>query len=211
MAKIKAMEESFDAAAVSSSSRTNTAANTGALIREAKAQFGFALRLSPNMAEAYNGLGLLLARQGQDDEAVAQYEAALLSDPKFIEARYNLGAAWLRMGRMNEAMAFREVLRVEPDHIKTLNNLAWILATGRNPAFRNGAEAVQFARHLTQLRETPETLDTLAVAYAEAGCFSEAIATAQKAVQLSATSDPNLSAEIQRRARRVPSRKPWRE
>jgi hypothetical protein len=67
-----------------------------------------------------------------------------------------------------------------------LNNLAWILATNPDPTVRNGAKAINYARRacdLTNFRITIP-LGTLAAAYAEAGQFTEAVATAEKACHL---------------------------
>jgi tetratricopeptide (TPR) repeat protein len=67
-----------------------------------------------------------------------------------------------------------------------LNNLAWQLATSADPKTRDGRQAVELARRaceLTQYRVTV-MVGTLAAAYAEAGQFDEAIATAQRACAL---------------------------
>ena len=64
-----------------------------------------------------------------------------------------------------------------------LNNLAWSLATNPDPALRDGPLAVHYAEKACQLTGGQKTvcLGTLAAAYAEAGRFDEAVATAQKA------------------------------
>lgn len=82
----------------------------------------------------------------------------------------------------------REALRQEPGSVAALNNLACLLATTPDPALRDGAEAVKLAERacaLTAYRNTV-MVTTLAAAYAEAGRFEEAIATAQKACALAA-------------------------
>jgi hypothetical protein len=67
-----------------------------------------------------------------------------------------------------------------------LNDLAWIFATHPDAAVRNGAEAVRQSERACTLtsRTRPNFVATLAAAYAEAGKFSEAIATAQDAATL---------------------------
>jgi len=64
-----------------------------------------------------------------------------------------------------------------------LNNLAWLLATCSDGGIRDGKRAVQLAEHACKSTQSKVTvfLGTLAAAYAEAGRFDEAIATAQKA------------------------------
>ena len=87
----------------------------------------------------------------------------------------------------SEAMAAqREALRLDPDSLEALNNLAWILATHPEGQFRNGAEAVQLAQRACDRAAWKQTtfVGTLAAAYAEAGQFDQAVATAGKACAL---------------------------
>jgi tetratricopeptide (TPR) repeat protein len=67
-----------------------------------------------------------------------------------------------------------------------LNNLAWTLATSKETNIRNGKRAVQIAEYACELTHYSVTfvVGTLAAAYAEAGRFDDAIATAQKACAL---------------------------
>ena len=71
--------------------------------------------------------------------------------------------------------------------MEILNKLAWILAANEDDKLRNPADAVKFARQGCELTDykNPELLDTLAVAYAAAGRFPDAITTAQKALRIS--------------------------
>ncbi len=64
-----------------------------------------------------------------------------------------------------------------------MNNLAWLLATDPDPAVRNGKRAVELAEKACEITrwEAPVFMGTLAAAYAEAGRFTEAVATADKA------------------------------
>jgi len=74
---------------------------------------------------------------------------------------------------------------IPPDQ---LNNLAWQLATSPQANIRNGARAIDLARHACELTDWQQTIliGTLGAAYAEAGQFDDAIATAQKACDLAA-------------------------
>jgi len=74
---------------------------------------------------------------------------------------------------------------MQPDSVEALNNLAWLLATCPDGAVRNGAEAVRCAERASGLPAPKEmcVAGTLAAAYAEAGRFKEAVATAEKAVE----------------------------
>jgi hypothetical protein len=77
-------------------------------------------------------------------------------------------------------------------------SLAWLLATCPEASLRNGNRAVELARQAEGLAgggESPQLLDTLAAAYAEAGRFGEAVATAKRALNLPATQNNQPLAE----------------
>ncbi|MCX6922309.1 MAG: fused MFS/spermidine synthase, partial [Verrucomicrobia bacterium] len=102
------------------------------------------------------------------------------------EAEVALAAGLCQRGEFTAALArYRHALEIDPNLVEALNNLAWLLSTCPEQAVRNGAEAVRHAElacELTQYRSTM-LVGTLAAAYAEAGQFSEAVATAQKACE----------------------------
>jgi len=81
---------------------------------------------------------------------------------------------------------YQAALEDEPDLAMALNNLAWILATHPDASLRNGAQAIQYARRACELTNFRATMlvGTLGAAYAEAGQFTEAIATGEKACVL---------------------------
>ena len=84
---------------------------------------------------------------------------------------------------------FAKALLLTPDYPEALDALAWILSTDPNPQFRKGNEAVTMAEKACQLagRQRPAILLTLAAAYAEAGRFQEAVATAREGRELAAS------------------------
>ena len=131
--------------------------------------------------------GVVLAVQGQMDEAIGQFRHALQIRPRDTEARDNLAKALIKSGRADEAIPhLRHLLQVDPKSVPTLQRLAWILATHPVANVRDANDAVWFGQRaagLTQGRD-PTVLDTLAAAYAEAGQFDEAAETARKALRL---------------------------
>jgi len=76
----------------------------------------------------------------------------------------------------------------EPDNLFLLNRLGWLLATSPEDDVRDAAKAVEVGERAARLtsRQDPLSLDTLAAAYAEAGRFDEAAATAREALELEA-------------------------
>jgi tetratricopeptide (TPR) repeat protein len=110
--------------------------------------------------------------------------------PAYAEADYNLGHCLLQKGQVDEAVIhFQKALAVQPGLVEAQNDLArsaWIMATSPDAAVRNGTKAVELAQQADQLSggKNPLMAATLAAAYAEAGKFGDAIATAQRALQL---------------------------
>ncbi|MDR3456653.1 MAG: tetratricopeptide repeat protein [Verrucomicrobiae bacterium] len=83
---------------------------------------------------------------------------------------------------------YKKALAVDPDLVDALNDLAWLLATCPDEKIRDGTQAVTFAQHACELTKFEKTifLGTLGAAYAEAGNFANATATAQRACDLAA-------------------------
>jgi Flp pilus assembly protein TadD len=132
------------------------------------------------------GYANVLARQGQLRPAIVQLRRALSLKPD-IQTHLNLAGLLVQAGQSRQAAAeFRRVLALRPDLPEPLSNLAWLLATSGDDAIRDGSEAVRHAEracHLTAFRQTA-MISTLAAAYAEAGRFPEAVATAENAIRL---------------------------
>ena len=79
---------------------------------------------------------------------------------------------------------YRQVLKVKPNSVVLLNDLAWIEATCEDEKIRNVKEAVEFAERACALTDykVAGALDTLAAAYAAAGNFEKAVTTAANAI-----------------------------
>jgi tetratricopeptide (TPR) repeat protein len=113
-----------------------------------------------------------------------------------------------------EAIAhYEKALATRPDLISALTNLAWIRATASDPQFRNGAEAVVLAERACSgpERTTAGCLDVLAAAYAEAGRFDDAQATARDAlVHARAANQAEMVEALIARAALYRDRRPYR-
>jgi len=159
-------------------------------LEEAKAHYLEALRIQPYYAESLRNMGVVLTQQGKTEEGLRYLYEAVRVKPQFKDVYAKLGLALAAEGRFEEAVArYREALRLKPDWPEAHNNLAWILATHPDEKLRNGAEAVAHAQRACELTRyrVPIMVGTLAAAYAEAGSFDDAIATAQKAHEMALT------------------------
>jgi tetratricopeptide (TPR) repeat protein len=161
-------------------------------------QYRQAVRCDPTLADAHYNLGVLLVNRGKIDEAIAEFLSALRYKPDHADAHYNLATSLDRQGKHVEAMAsWREALRLEPNNIDTVDEVAWRLATSPDASIRNGRQALDLAREAVRLShgDVPRPLGTLAAAYAEIGQFSEAVETAQRAIDLAVRLGDGATAE----------------
>jgi tetratricopeptide (TPR) repeat protein len=179
-------------------------------LSEAVQHFERALQIEPDFAEAHYNLGnaldylgMALAAEGQFAEAIRNYRRAIQANPDRPEIYFHLGMALGQSGRTRDALVqYQEALRLNPELAGALNNLAWILATSSDDGLRNGAEAIRLAERACELthHDKPLYIGTLAAAYAEAGRFSEAVATAERAEQLATKAGLTAVAEKNRQA-----------
>jgi tetratricopeptide (TPR) repeat protein len=162
------------------------------LVDEAIAHYEKAVELRPDYADGHYNLGSALLQEGRIDEAIAHWQKTVSIQPNDAEAHTTLGDALLRKGEIGQAIAqYQAALEFSPQSISTLNNLAWALSTCPDASLRNGAKAIELAEKADRLSggKNPIFIRTLAAAYAENGRFTDAIETAQRALQLTTAQD----------------------
>ena len=158
--------------------------------KDTGALFGRALALDPTNVQALYGVGANLVDTGHLDEGKRFLEEAIRLRPAYPEALGALAGTFDSQGKYAEAIRFYQAaLKAQPDHESALNNLAWLLASCPDAAFRNGPEAVRLATRACELNNygKPLLIGTLAAAQAEAGDFQAAIATAERAAALASS------------------------
>jgi tetratricopeptide (TPR) repeat protein len=169
---------------------------------EAIVEYGKAIALDPDYATAQNDLGVILASRGQLDAAIALFRKALELKSDSAKIHVNLGTALSEKGAIRDAMAhWREAIRLQPGNLLAVNQLAWTMATRPEASVRNGKEAAELAQWAVRLsrEQEPVPLGTLAAAYAEAGRFSDAVKTADRAISLAAARGDAATADALRR------------
>jgi tetratricopeptide (TPR) repeat protein len=175
-----------------------------------------AIELAPDHAEAHNNLAALLGRQGRTAEAIEHFQKALALKPDHDSACFNLGMIHYRQGSISEAIrAWRRAVQLKPNSVKYLGALALTLATSSDDSARNGGEAVELAKRAVKLSEAkpdPNVTAILAAAYAEAGDFPNAVATAQTAREIAIEQhQDSLAEQLRDRIKLYESRRPFHE
>ena len=172
---------------------------------EAEPHFVAVLKANPSDPELIYKLGISLMFQGKLPEAREQMHAVINLNPSPL-AHWQLGEIHIGLRNPQEAIkSYEAAIAMSPDLLKSANNLAWLLATSADPAIRNGGRAVEIAESICKAAVSADAQrsDTLAAAYAEAGCFDAAVAA------LSALD--NLSSDMQTRLELYRQKKPFHE
>jgi Zn-dependent protease with chaperone function len=82
-------------------------------------------------------------------------------------------------------VAYENVLKIDPVNVHALNNLAWLLATCPDKAFRNAPRALDLARRAVDLQKEAYILDTYAEALYLNNYKRQALAAAKQALKIS--------------------------
>ena len=123
----------------------------------------------------------IYSHEGKYDLALKDCNEALRQDRGVVEAallRANINA---RLGKYAEALKeFDYLISLHPRNVtlaRVLSDRAWFRATCPDASFRNGQQAVKDAKAACSIMvwKDEHMIDTLAVAYAEAGDFNSAV------------------------------------
>src|SRR5437773_1581127 len=167
------------------------------LIDESIVHYQKALAIRPYYVTAHYNLSSAFLKKGEIDETIFHCQAALSIQPEYADAHTILASAFLQKGEIGNAIEqYKKTLEIAPRSVPALNNLAWILATYSDPAFRDGTKALELAQRANEFsgRNNPIILRTLAAAHANVGQFSAAVEVGQLALSLTDRQSPLASA-----------------
>ncbi|MGK0189624.1 MAG: tetratricopeptide (TPR) repeat protein [Verrucomicrobiales bacterium] len=173
-----------------------------------------AVTAQPDVENTRKMLSLALMQTQGYAEASQHLSHLIKANP--IDPIAHLWMAHALVRTQKEAAAivhFKESLRLQPKSHVVANDLAWLLATHRNPEIRNPTEALDLASAsaaATQ-RRSAGILDTLAAAQAANGDFAAAVRTADEAIQHAiSANDPQTLKGLQFRRGLYQQGKPYR-
>lgn len=107
------------------------------------------IRWAPDLADAYNGLGMTLRLENKISEALAALRTAVKLDPAFVDARFNLAITLWMNGESAEAThQMQQVIRQQSDHALAHERLAiWSYYAGEAQAAWRHVRAAQALDH----------------------------------------------------------------
>jgi spermidine synthase len=160
------------------------------------------LRRNPDDIEMIGRYGTTLGLAGRNAEARLHLLRALDASPGVAELHLTLSIIEAQQGNPRGSLRYlREALRLSPENVDAANNLAWLLATSYDSSLRDPDEAIRLIERIALESQDPGLLDTLAAAYAAAGRFDAAVATAGRAASgAEATGNETEASEFRARS-----------
>ncbi len=149
---------------------------------EAIAHARMAAAIRPANAGVYGEVPVVVEGRALDD-AILFWSARVENEPNNVGARNTFGVLLVQKHQTRAAIEqWESALALNPNDGNAQSNLAWVFATAPDASLRNGTRAVELAERALRFAGgiNPILYRTLAAAYAEAGRFDDAIATAER-------------------------------
>lgn len=152
---------------------------------EARESFERALKLRASypdtLANSWNNLGLLAARDGRRDEAIGYFQEALKLSPDHLIALNNLGSAYRQQKRWDDARkTYERALELRPDDAEANYGLGMVFA--QNDDTTRAFDSLQKALKLRPVY--PEALNNLGILYLRTQRRDQAVASFEECIRL---------------------------
>ena len=156
------------------------------------------VNLDPEYAPAYSSRAGIFTKKGLYQQALNNIKIALSLKPQNPEYLHNRAVIMMALERYKEAIQdYGRVIELNPNSGGSYNNLAWLLSTAKDPAYRDCKRAIYYARKALQIDKNGAWMDTLAAAYAECGHFEKAVKIETDAYHLSKPPNENFRKRIE--------------
>jgi tetratricopeptide (TPR) repeat protein len=155
--------------------------------QEAIRHYQAAIESWPGYVLPYIAQGNIAAGEGRYADAIPHYRKALEVSPGHVRASGLLADVLAKSGQFEEAIALcQEILATAPGDLRAQYILGWSLAVADDASLRDGSQAFELAQRVVAATDAgnPDLLEMQALASAEAGQFSLAVASAEKALDL---------------------------
>ncbi|MCZ6698242.1 MAG: tetratricopeptide repeat protein [Planctomycetota bacterium] len=187
--KVDQAVEQFRVALRHDPTNVNALFNLGTLLlgkgehAQAALQFQAILSVDPADIEAIRELAKSLVALRRPNEAISQLYKAAAFEPENDSALLDLSNLLQQQERFKEARALlQRANRRDPSSGLTAHALARLLATCPDLSLRDGRRALDLARNVYKIRESPTFAETKALALAELGRCDEASAIQRQLV-----------------------------
>jgi tetratricopeptide (TPR) repeat protein/peroxiredoxin len=157
---------------------------------EARESFERAVKLRASypdtLANSWNNLGLLAAREGRTGEAIGYFQEALKLSPDHLIALDNLGSAYRQQKRWDDARkTYERALKVSSNDAEANYGLGMVLAQNDDTA-----RASDFLQKALKLRPVyPEALNNLGILYLRTQRRDQAVASFEECIRVAPAFD----------------------
>ena len=174
--------------------------------------FTAALNAEPGYVEARLQLAHALRRSGQLEASLPHYAEIVKADSRLPEARFGYAAALIRLRKYAEARDYlTDAMRTYPNDLAFNNALARILASAPDDKVRDGRRAASIMQPVVSQIRASDILETMAMAQAELGQFTEAVRWQQDAIaSAERAGSPGIAQRITDNLRLYQARRPCR-
>jgi tetratricopeptide (TPR) repeat protein len=157
---------------------------------EARETFERALKLRASypdtLANSWNNLGLLAAREGRTGEAIGYFQEALKLSPNHLIALDNLGSAYRQQKRWDDARkTYDRALEVGPNDAEANYGLGMVFAQNDDTA--RAFDSLQKALKLRPVY--PEALNNLGILYLRTQRRDQAVASFEECIRVAPAFD----------------------
>ncbi|RKX98583.1 MAG: hypothetical protein DRZ90_02290 [Spirochaetes bacterium] len=122
-------------------------AHARGIVKEAEKSWKKVLEIEPDNGEAWNNLGVLYRRHGDDEKALAAFQEAEERAPDRPDIPYNIGNLYKSSGDFDKAVTYyNKAIEINPEYAPAFNNLGTLYETKKErgkalEVFRRGLSA----------------------------------------------------------------------